>query len=327
MENKTIFSGIQPSGILHLGNYLGALKNWVKLQDDYASIFCIVDLHAITAKQDPVQLRKNIFNTVKIYLAAGINPAESIVFVQSQVPQHAELGWILNTLVKVSELERMTQYKDKARQNQENINVGLFGYPVLMAADILLYKTDLVPVGEDQTQHIELARTLAERFNKNFGRAFTIPQGYIQETGSRIMGLDDPTKKMSKSATSIYNYIALTDEPELITKKISKAVTDSGTDIKFDVNRPAIYNLLTIYLLLSDLTEEQIESKFAGKSYGDFKKELALLVNDFLKPFQERLNKISDAQVLKVITAGKKKATTIADKTMKEVREKMGFLV
>lgn len=326
MRKQIIFSGIQPSGTLHIGNYLGAIKNWIKLQEDYFSLFCIVDLHAITVQQDPVQLRKNIINTAKIYLASGVDSKENIIFIQSQVPQHTELCWILNTIAKTSELERMTQFKDKAGQNKQNINMGLFDYPVLMAADILLYKTDLVPVGEDQTQHIELARTLANRFNQTFGNTFDVLEGYIDSNGSRIMGLDDPTKKMSKSAKSAYNYISLTDEPDVVKKKISKAVTDSGSAIKFNAERPAVYNLLTIYLLLSDLSKEEIEKKFVGKGYGDFKKELTTVVNNFLKPFQERMSKLKDDAVLKILENGRKKATKIAKKTMEEVRERIGII-
>jgi tryptophanyl-tRNA synthetase len=326
MRKQTIFSGVQPSGTLHIGNYLGAIKNWVKLQEDYFSLFCIVDHHAITVKQDPAQLRKNIINTAKIYLAAGVDPKENIIFIQSQVPEHTELCWILNTLAKISELERMTQFKDKAQQSRGNVNMGLFDYPVLMAADILLYKTDLVPVGHDQMQHIELARTLANRFNQTFGDTFDVPDGYIDSNGSRIMGLDDPSKKMSKSAESAYNYISLTDGPEIIKKKISKAVTDSGSEIKFNAERPAVYNLLTIYLLLSDLTKEEIEKKFAGKGYGDLKKDLSQIIINFLKPFQERMGKLKDDKVLKILEDGRKKATRLAKKTMEEVRERVGFV-
>ncbi|MFH1565380.1 MAG: tryptophan--tRNA ligase [bacterium] len=325
MKNKTIFSGVQPSGILHIGNYLGAIKNWVKLQEDYFSLFCIVDHHAITVKQDPIQLRKNIINTAKIYLAAGVEPKDNIIFIQSQVPQHTELCWILNTIAKISELERMTQFKDKASQHRENINMGLFDYPVLMAADILLYKTDLVPVGEDQMQHIELARMLANRFNSTFGKTFKIPEGYIDSNGSRIMGLDDLSKKMSKSAESAYNYISLADDVETIRKKISKAVTDSGAEIKFNAERPAVYNLLTIYLLLSELTKENIEKKFEGKGYGDFKKDLSEVIINFLAPFQERVGKISDEEVLKVLEDGRKKASKLAKRMMKRVKERVGL--
>lgn len=326
MKNKTIFSGVQPSGILHIGNYLGAIKNWVKLQEDYFSLFCIVDHHAITVKQDSIQLKKNIINTAKIYLAAGVEPADNIIFIQSQVPQHTELCWILNTVAKISELERMTQFKDRALQHRENINMGLFDYPVLMAADILLYKTDLVPVGEDQMQHIEFARVLANRFNNTFGETFKIPEGYIDSNGSRIMGLDDPAKKMSKSAESAYNYISLTDDAETVRKKISKAVTDSGTEIKFNAERPAVYNLLTIYLLLSDLAKEEIEKKFEGKGYGDFKKDLAEVIINFLKPFQERMGKINDEDVLKILEDGRKKASKLAKRMMNMVKERVGFV-
>jgi tryptophanyl-tRNA synthetase len=326
MKNQTIFSGIQPSGILHIGNYLGAIKNWIKLQDDYASIFCIVDLHAITVKQNPIELKKNSLNTAKIYLACGVDPENSTIFIQSQVPEHTELCWILNTIARMSELEKMTQFKDKAKKNNENVNIGLFDYPILQAADILLYKTDLVPVGDDQIQHVELARTIAQRFNNNFGDTFTVPTGYTQENGGRIMGLDDPESKMSKSASSNYNYIALTDDKETVKKKISKAVTDTIPEIRFNANRPGVYNLLTIYLLLSGLTQSEIEKEFEGKGYGDLKKDLTDVVNNFLEPFQEKYNKLKDEEVLKILEQGRVKAKKIAEATMKEVKEKMGLI-
>ena len=251
--SQRIFSGVQPSGNLHIGNYLGAIKNWVKLQDEFESIFCVVDLHAITVPQDPEELRKKTIEIAKIYLAAGIDPEKSTIFVQSQIAEHAELCWILNTIAKISEMERMTQFKDKS-ENKEGVGMGLFDYPVLMAADILLYDTNIVPVGEDQVQHVELARTLARRFNQKFGETFVVPEPKLVKEGARIMGLDDPTKKMSKSASSEYNYISLTDDTETIRRKIKKAVTDSGSEIVYQEDKPALYNLINIYSLFSEKT-------------------------------------------------------------------------
>jgi tryptophanyl-tRNA synthetase len=325
---KTIFSGVQPSGALHLGNYLGALKNWVALQADYCCIFCVVDYHAITVKQEPDVLRKKILETAKVYLAAGINPETAIIFQQSAVSEHTELAWILNTLTKMSELERMTQFKDKARVNQKNINVGLFAYPTLMAADILLYNTDLVPVGEDQSQHLELTRELAKRFNTQFVHTFTIPEAYIKKaSGGRIMGLDDPTKKMSKSAASNLNYIALLDKPEAARKKIMKAVTDTGKEVIYDAkNKPAISNLLTIYSLLSEVSIKDLEKQYAGKGYGEFKKDLADVVARFLDGFQNKYYSFDDEFVDKKLSEGNEKARVIAAGTMQKVKEAIGVL-
>lgn len=323
---KRIFSGIQPSGTLHLGNYLGAIKNWVALQEKFESIFCIVDLHAITVPQNPDELRKKTLELAKIYLAAGINTQESTIFVQSHIPEHTELAWILNTITKIPELERMTQFKDKSSRNMQNINAGLFNYPVLMAADILLYDTNLVPVGEDQLQHVEIARTLGRRFNATFGETFVIPEPHIAKEGMRIMGLDDPTKKMSKSAPSEMNYIALTDTPEKIREKIKKAVTDSGKDIKYADDKPAIKNLINIYALLDNAKPKDIEESYKGKGYSEFKADLAEVIVDFLKDFQEKYNAIDDNEVLKILEAGKEKAKAIAEKKMNEVKERVGFL-
>jgi tryptophanyl-tRNA synthetase len=323
---QRIFSGIQPSGTLHLGNYLGAIKNWIALQEKYESIFSVVDLHAITVPQNPDELRKKTIEMAKIYLAAGIDTQESTIFVQSHIPQHTELAWILNTITKIPELERMTQFKDKSFANKQNINAGLFNYPVLMAADILLYDTNIVPVGEDQLQHVELARTLAKRFNSTFGETFVVPEPFVAKEGMRIMGLDDPTKKMSKSAASDYNYIALTDTPEKIREKIKKAVTDSGKDIKYADDKPAIKNLINIYALLDNAKPKDIEESYKGKSYSEFKADLAEVVVDFLKDFQEKYNSIDDNEVLKILEAGKEKAKKLAEEKMNEVREKIGLL-
>jgi tryptophanyl-tRNA synthetase len=291
---KVVFSAVAPSGTIHLGNYLGAIKNWVELQKENQCIFCVVDLHAITTPQDPEKLRNKIMEVAAIYLAAGIDPEKSIVFIQSHNQDHAELAWILNCITHLGELSRMTQFKDKSKENKTNINAGLFDYPVLMAADILLYGTDIVPVGEDQKQHVELARTLARRFNQNYGEVFKIPQAMVRKEGARIMGLDDPTKKMAKSAKSPSNYIALTDPSEIIREKIKKAVTDSGSKIKYDPqNKPAISNLLTIYSLIADKKIDDIVGKYENHtSYAEFKKDLAEAIIKFLSPFQKKYNEL-----------------------------------
>lgn len=323
---ERVFSGVQPSGVLHLGNYLGAIKNWLELQKDYQCIFCVVDLHAITVPQEPAELLKKTIEVAKIYLAAGIDPKKSTVFVQSHVKEHAELAWLLNTITRIPELERMTQFKDKTKGQKSEVGMGLFDYPVLMAADILLYQTAVVPVGEDQVQHIELARDLAQRFNNKFGETFIIPKPMVRKEGARIMGLDDPTKKMSKSAASHYNYIALTDPPDEVREKIKKAVTDSGKEIKYEPGKPAIANLLTIYSLLADKPIVDLELKYQGKSYSEFKNDLAEVVVDFLRPFQKKYNALDDGEVLKILRDGAKKIQPIAEKTMAEVKKVMGII-
>jgi tryptophanyl-tRNA synthetase len=324
MDNR-LFSGIQPSGTLHLGNYLGAIKNWVSLQEKYEPIFCVVDLHAITVPQKPEDLRQKTLEVAKIYLAAGIDPKKSTIFVQSHVPEHTELAWILNTITKIPELDRMTQFKDKSEERQ-NINAGLFNYPVLMAADILLYDANVVPVGEDQLQHVEIARTLARRFNTTFGETFVIPEPSVIKEGMRIMGLDDPAKKMSKSASSEYNYIALTDEPEKIREKIKRAVTDSGKNVRYADDKPAIRNLINIYSLLDNAKPEEIASAYKGKGYAEFKTDLAEIIIDFLKDFQEKYENIDDREVLNILEEGRARAKKIAEVKMKEVKEKVGLL-
>lgn len=323
---KTIFSGIQPSGNLHLGNYLGAITQWVEMQQTNNCIFCVVDYHAITVKQDPEVLRKKIIEIAKIYLAAGIDPGKAVIFQQSDVSAHTELAWVLNcTAARISDLNKMTQFKDKAGSGQENVSVGLFDYPALMAADILLYNTDAVPVGDDQSQHVELTRTLARRFNDGYGEIFKIPELIIRKEGARIMGLDDPTKKMSKSAASEYNYIALTDEPVKAAKKIMKAATDSDAIVKYDLkNKPGISNLLTIYSLLANKEIKTLEKEYVGKGYGDFKKDLAEVVKNWLTDFQAKYNKISDKEVRKILAAGADKVRPIADKTLQKVKESLG---
>ena len=325
MGKKVIFSGVQPSGNLHLGNYLGAISQWVEMQNKYNCIFCVVDYHAITVKQDPKVLREKIREIAKIYIASGINPKKSIIFQQSQITGHTELAWVLNCVARISDLNKMTQFKDKAGNNQENVSVGLYDYPVLMAADILLYKADAVPVGEDQSQHVELSRTLAKRFNQQFKEVFKVPELIIRKEGARIMGLDDPKKKMSKSAESEYNYIALTDSPERAKKKIMKAVTDTDSKVKYDPNKkPAISNLLAIYSLLSKQSIKSLEKKYEGKGYGDFKKDLAEIVANFLEDFQKKYNAISDKDIEKILSRGAKKVKKLSEKNMKDVKESLG---
>lgn len=326
MENKTIFSGVQPSGVVHIGNLIGAIEPFINLQDEYEkTIYCIVDLHAITVKQDPEVLKRNILNLAKLYIALGADPAKSILFVQSSVKEHCELAWIFNTITKMSELERMTQYKDKAIAHKENVNVGLFSYPTLMAADILLYNTDIVPVGEDQTQHVELAHDIAKRFNSWFGDTFKIPGLKLQEHGARIMGLDNPQKKMSKSAESQYNFIAVTDTEDVIIKKVKKAVTDSGTDIMFSDDKPAVSNLLTIYMAMTGKSKEETEANFSGKNYGELKQGLAEAIVAKLKPIQEKMKNIDDNEVIKILKQGAVQAQQIAEKKIKQVRNVVGY--
>lgn len=326
---KIALSGIQPSGIIHIGNYLGAIAQWVENQDKYQNIFSIVDLHAITIPQDPKELKEATYLTAATYLASGIDPKKSIIFIQSHVPAHSELGWILTTISKLGELSRMTQFKNKTANNtSDRIGAGLLTYPALMAADILLYKANLVPVGNDQKQHVELTRDLAQRFNHKYGKVFTIPEPLIRKSGARIMGLDNPEDKMSKSANSSANYIALTDKPEIIRKKIMRAVTDSGKTIKFDPKRKGLYNLLTIYKIFSGKTESQIEKRFKNKGYGDFKKELADLIVKKLSPIQSKISYYMRNRKLldKILTNGARKASKIANKTLAEVKKKIGLI-
>lgn len=321
-----VFSGMRPSGQLHIGNYLGALKNWVELQKKHQCIFGVVDYHAITTPFNPKQIQKDIHNLVLDYLATGIDPKKSIIMVQSQIPEHTELAWILECLTPLGELERMTQFKDKAKQHKENVNAGLFCYPVLMAADILLYKADIVPVGEDQVQHVELARAIAKKFNNKFGKTFPEPKTLLQKFGARIMSLTDPSKKMSKTGGE---GIGLSDSPESIREKIKTAVTDSGREVKFDEkNKPAISNLLTIYHLFSDKSIVDIEKRYQGKGYAEFKKDLAEVIIKGLKPIQETRKKFEKNPRLmeKILAEGQNKAQKIAASTMKEIKKKMGLI-
>lgn len=322
---KRIFSGVKPTGPLHLGNYLGALRNWVELQREYESFFCIVNLHAITIPVDPTYLANLTKEIARLYLAVGIDPGISKIFIQSDVPEHAELAWILNCSTRISELERMTQFKDQARKQRESLGAGLFEYPVLMAADILLYQTELVPVGEDQKQHLELTRDLAIRFNRDYGETFRVPEAYIPKVGARIMSLSDPSKKMSKSDDDPNGCVMLLDDADTVRRKFKRAVTDSGSDIRFDDSRPAITNLLTIYQLLTGQAPVAVEDHFAGKGYAQLKQDLAEAAIDFLRPLQERANAISDADLHGTLERGRDQARAIAAATLKEVKERRGI--
>lgn len=398
-----MISGIQPSGNLHIGNYLGAIQQWIKLQDEFDVTLFVADLHAITVPQKPEELRQRTLEIAKIYLAAGLDPTKVTIFIQSHVPEHAELCWILNTITKNGDLTKMTQFKDKTgvefesseqvsqvinaissamrrvssaltvdgqeivykgqrfsfddfqhalnvtlegaaefveeealdrlrsiiQEEKEKFNsagVGLFDYPVLMAGDILMYDAELVPVGEDQVQHIELTRTLGRRFNKKFGETFKIPQPLLQKEGARIMSLDNPAKKMSKSAESEYNYIALNDDPEKARKKIMKAVTDSGTEIVYRDDKPALKNLINIYSLLSGQSTSEVENLYVGKGYADFKQGLGDAVTAFLEDFQKKYAAVSDERVLEVLREGAERVRPLAQKKMREVKQRVGFL-
>ena len=323
-----IFSGIQPTNQLHIGNYLGAIKQWVQLQKDNECIYCIVDLHALTIPYDPKTLQQKIKETSIAIMAAGIDPEKSIIFVQSQVKEHAELGWLFNTITPIGELERMTQYKDKSKKFKENINAGLLDYPVLQTADVLLYKGEAVPVGKDQEQHIELMRTLARKFNQKFGQTFKEPASMILKEGAKIMSLVDPKKKMSKSDEA-KSCIFLFDSPEDITKKIMSATTDSGKEVKYNLTKkPGISNLLMIYNLLSGKTTQDLEKEFVGKNYGEFKKSLAQVVVQYLEPFRKKQKELMTREVYvqEILKQGQHKAQVIAQETMREVREKMGLI-
>ncbi|WQS66968.1 tryptophan--tRNA ligase [Helicobacter pylori] len=326
MQKKRVFSGIQPTGQIHLGNYLGAIKHWVEMQDEYENLFCVVNSHAITLPIDPTFLKSQTYELVKLLLACGISPKQSGLFIQSEVDEHAALAWLLNCQVSMGEMQRMTQFKDKSLKNPKSVNVGLFNYPILMASDILLYQSDLVPVGEDQKQHLELTRNIAEKFNRDFGNCFKVPEPLIAKVGARVMGLDDPRVKMSKSHQGANHAIFLLDEPDIIVKKIKKAATDSMGVIAFDEKREGIFNLLNIYMLLSDESPENIEERFKNKGYGDFKKELAEVMIQALKPIQERYKEISDDEVKAVLNCGTEKARPLAQMTYQKAKELMGLV-
>lgn len=324
---KRIFSGAQPTGNVHLGNYLGALRNWVALQHEYESFFCIVNLHAITVPQDPKVLAAKTRELARIYLAVGIDANLSTVFVQSDVAAHTELTWLLNGIARMGELERMTQYKDKAVKQAESLSVGYFDYPVLMASDILLYQTDLVPVGEDQKQHLELTRDIAIRFNRDYGQTFVVPDPFIPKVGARIMSLADPTKKMSKSdEESEAGCVMLLDDEDAVRRKFKRAVTDSGTEIRFEETRPAINNLLTIYHLLTNKNQNEIEDHFRGKGYAALKQELADVCIEFLKPIQERVRGIDDDKLDQILEQGAERAEAIAQMTLTKAKAAMGLI-
>jgi tryptophanyl-tRNA synthetase len=331
---KRVFSGIQPSGVLHIGNYIGAIKQFVQMQNEADdAIFCVVDLHAITVPQDPKELKKNILSVAAMYIACGIDPNKSTIFVQSDRPEHSELAIILNCYTSLGELQRMTQFKEKA-ENKPNVSAGLFDYPVLMAADILLYRTTEVPIGDDQKQHLEITRNIADRINNKYpssaeasGELFAMPNPIIKKSGARIMGLDDPTKKMSKSASSALNYIALTDDAETVRNKIKRAVTDSGSEIKSGKDKPAISNLLTIYSEISGKTVAQLEKEFEGKGYGEFKDGLAEEIVKFLAPIQEKYNALmaEPEKIRQILSDGANKIEPIAQKTLKDIKSKIGL--
>jgi len=328
-KKKVIFSGVQPSGELTLGNYLGALKNWAALQDEYNCAFSVVDLHSITVKQDPASLRQKSIDVLALFIACGIDPEKNLLFFQSHVPQHAQLSWVLGCFTYMGELSRMTQFKDKASRHQDNINAGLFTYPVLMAADILLYQTDLVPVGNDQKQHLELARDIAQRINNLYGNVFKVPQPYIPKVGARIMSLQDPTKKMSKSDENPNAYISLLDKPEVIMKKIKRAVTDSGSEVKYAEGKYGINNLLNIYCAMTNKSIGEAEAEFEGKGYGDFKQAVGEAVVEGLRPIQEKYyDLISNRDYLEgIYKKGAQTASQIADRTLKKLYKKIGFVV
>ncbi|WP_033751618.1 tryptophan--tRNA ligase [Helicobacter pylori] len=326
MQKKRVFSGIQPTGQIHLGNYLGAIKHWVEMQDEYENLFCVVNSHAITLPIDPTFLKSQSYELVKLLLACGISPKRSGLFIQSEVDEHPALAWLLDCQVSMGEMQRMTQFKDKSLKNPKSVNVGLFNYPILMASDILLYQSDLVPVGEDQKQHLELTRNIAEKFNRDFGDCFKVPEPLIAKVGARVMGLDDPKVKMSKSHKGANHAIFLLDEPDVIVRKIKKATTDSIGTIQFDATREGIFNLLNIYMLLSDESPESIEERFRNKGYGDFKKELAEVIIQALKPIQERYKEISDDEVKATLNHGVEKARPLARATYQKAKELMGLV-
>lgn len=330
MDNvrKTVFSGVQPTGRITLGNYLGAIKNWRPLQDEYNCLYCVVDLHSLTVTQDPAVLRKNTMDLVALYIACGIDPSKSSLFIQSHVHEHTELTWILDTIAYIGELNRMTQFKDKSRKHADNINMGLMNYPVLMASDILLYQTDLVPVGKDQMQHLELSRDLAERFNNRYSPTFVVPEGLCFKVGGSIKSLQDPTAKMSKSDPNENAVITLFDDPTTIRRKFRRAVTDCGTEVRFAEDKPAISNLLTIYSLCSGESIADAEKRFAGQGYGVFKDAVADAVISVVEPIQtEQKRLVADKSYLEgVLKQGAEQAERVARKTLDKVYRKVGLI-
>lgn len=329
MSKKIILSGIQSTGKLTLGNYLGAINNWVQMQEEYDCYYMIANLHSLTVRNDPETLRNNTLKVLAMYVAAGLDSEKNTIFIQSQVKEHAELGWILDCYTYMGELSRMTQFKDKAAKHADNINAGLFTYPALMAADILLYQANLVPVGQDQQQHLEITRDIAERFNKLYGKTFTIPEGYYGKASAKIMGLQDPTAKMSKSATNPNDVILLEDEPDVIIKKFKKAVTDSENKVRFDPeNKPGVSNLMQIYSSITGLKMEEIEKEFENSGYGDFKTKVAETAVAKLEPIQKKYKELLENKeyLEKIYTEGANRARKLASKTLDEVKERIGIL-
>jgi tryptophanyl-tRNA synthetase len=328
VDKKVIFSGIQPSGNLTLGNYLGAIKNWVNLQDEYETFFCVVDLHAITVRQEPKNLRAKTLEVIAIYIASGIDPEKNTIFIQSHVPAHSEGAWLLNCFTYMGELGRMTQFKDKSHRYGENISAGLFNYPVLMAADILLYDADLVPVGSDQRQHIEIARDIAIRFNNLYSPTFTIPEGYFNKSGAKIMDLQDPTKKMSKSDDNVNSFILIMDPPDVIRRKISRAVTDNLGVIKYSDEQPGIKNLINIISAITKETPETIEKRYVGVGYAQFKADVAEIIINELLPIQDKVRELLDekTQLEAVYKKGAEKANYVANKMLRKMQKKIGFI-
>ena len=328
MAKKRIFSGIQPTGNIHLGNYLGAVKNWVDSQEDYENIFCVVNSHAITIKQDPKELHQKTYELAAILLACGIDTQKSHLFIQSQIDEHAALAWILDCNIPMGDMSRMTQFKDKSAKNPKNINVGLFNYPALMAADILLYQVDGVPVGEDQKQHLELTRDVAMRFNRDYGECFKIPEPLIPKVGARIMGLDNPESKMSKSSSGANHAIFLLDSPEAIMAKFKKATTDSHTTIVFDPTRAGLYNLLSIYEIFTHKSRESIEQEFAGKGYGQLKSAIAEVVIESLRPIRERYERLmgDEGYIREILAQGAQSVRPIASGTYERAKELVGLV-
>lgn len=324
---KSLFSGMQATGTLHLGNYLGALKNWVEFEDEYECFYCVVDMHSITIRQNPAELRKKARALLTLYIAAGLNPEKNCIYYQSHVPAHGELSWILNCYTYMGELNRMTQYKDKAAKHTDNINAGLFTYPILMAADILLFQSDIVPVGDDQKQHIEITRDIAQRFNSIYGDVFTIPEPFIKKSGARIMSLQEPMKKMSKSDENPNASIYLLDDTDTIIRKFKKSVTDSDNQILYSKDKPGISNLIEVYGIASGKTVADIEKEFDGKGYGDFKIAVGEAVANMLRPIQDKYEELSKdkSYIDQIIKNNGEKAEYFANKTLRKVQKKIGF--
>ena len=327
-RKKIVFSGVQPSGNISIGNYIGALRNFVAMQHDYHCLYCVVDMHAITVRQDPKKLREQTLALLALYIACGLDPKENIMYIQSHVPQHAELSWILNCYTMFGELSRMTQFKDKAARHADNVNAGLFDYPVLMAADILLYQTDLVPIGDDQKQHLELARNVAERFNGVHGKTFTVPEGYFPKVGGRIMSLAEPEKKMSKSDENANARVLILDRPEDIMKKFKRAVTDSEAVVEYREGKAGINNLMTIYSIATGKSMDEITNEFAGRGYGDFKTAVGESVVELLRPIREKTAELLNQPdyLESVYKENALRAAALAERTMEKVRKKVGFV-